>query len=189
MPLPSDESGSTRIVSSHTKDGENETSEMWRNSLFPVGILFSQVELGERQPGARCLRQVSAEWRHFPFGTKVGALSQAVPWKLLHEPVSSQPLSVTCLISPQSVGFWSQASSSIAYKISTRRGGRVESVVNHNCSDIFTKSVNERGPSSWFIHSQNARTTLSVGSLLLGIDLCVAACWLPGKSWQARLVT
>lgn len=92
IPLSSEESGSIRIASSHTKDGENETSEMWRNSIFPVGILFSQVELGEGQPGARCLHQASAEWRRFPFGTKVGALSQAVPWKLLHKPVSSQPL-------------------------------------------------------------------------------------------------
>lgn len=81
-------SSSTRISSFPTKDGENERSETWRNYLFPVGMLFSHV----RQPGARGPHPASTEWGLFLFGTKVGALGQATPWTLLHEPVNFQPL-------------------------------------------------------------------------------------------------
>lgn len=115
---------------------------MWSNHLFPVGVSFSQVGLGQKQLGVWCLRQASrgngfasVEWTIFAFGTETEALGQAVPWTFLHKSVSSQPLA--CLLPhlpPQSLRLSGQAFHSVAYKISTGRGAQAKSMVNHSCS-------------------------------------------------------
>lgn len=90
--LTPNERGSTGIASSYKREcGENGRSEMWRSNLFPGEVLCSQVEAGGGSQ--ECLHQSSrasgsasaanSGWRLFPFGTKVRALDQAVPWKLL----------------------------------------------------------------------------------------------------------